>query len=277
MFKVRKALPKINPKLLTSTRILSQRSAVPAVASRATATQKRKLSYADKERLLRVGKRARRGPLDSYQDETEFGKGSALLELSEAAKRSGEYNVWEEEEEEELPEGAAKRKPKVASVRALPGTRLIWVQAPKHVDPRDAIALAAISDPHQGTSYNPAVDAHTALLDAARIAEEQRLADTQRFAGIKEKFASASAPPHAPDVPPGMVVAAGDGADEEDDEEPEGWAGVRAPRAVPKPKTKQQRARKLKLLEEVMLFVLTTLLSLLTTASETRSGAEDRE
>jgi nucleolar protein 53 len=113
---VRKALPKINPKLLTSTRILSQRSAVPAVASRATATQKRKLSYADKERLLRVGKRARRGPLDSYQDETEFGKGSALLELSEAAKRSGEYNVWEEEEEEELPEGAAKRKPKVTSV-----------------------------------------------------------------------------------------------------------------------------------------------------------------
>jgi hypothetical protein len=74
-----------------------------------------------------------------------------------------------------------------------------------------------------------------------------------------------------------MVVAAGDGAEDEDDEEPEGWAGVRAPRAVPKPKTKQQRARKLKLLEEVMPSILVTLPLLLITALETRSGAEDRE
>jgi nucleolar protein 53 len=113
---VRKALPKFNPKSLTSVRMLAQRSAVPAVSSRAapvSAPSKRKLSYAEKERLLRVGKRARRGPLDSYQDETEFGKGSALLEVSEAAKQSGKYDVWAVDEYEDLPEGMSKPKPKV--------------------------------------------------------------------------------------------------------------------------------------------------------------------
>jgi hypothetical protein len=108
-------------------------------------------------------------------------------------------------------------------------------------------------------SYNPTVDAHSALLEAARVAEERRLADATRFAGVKDKFAAAATTANAQalDAPLGMEVGAGEG-DDEDDEEPEGWAGVRAPRSVPKPKTKQQKAKQLKLLEEVPSDILST-------------------
>jgi hypothetical protein len=92
-----KPLSKLNLKSLTSVPILVQRSAVPIVSSGsapASSLGKRKLSYAKKDCVPRVGKRARRGPLDSYQDKTEFEKCSALLEVSEAAKQSGRFDVW---------------------------------------------------------------------------------------------------------------------------------------------------------------------------------------
>lgn len=91
--------------MLSSARILAQRSAVPAVNSRQTSTLKRKkLTHEEKDKLLRVAKRMRRGPFNAVMDPTEFGSGSALLELSEAAKASGRYNVWEEEVQEEVVE-----------------------------------------------------------------------------------------------------------------------------------------------------------------------------
>lgn len=46
-----------------------------------------------------MGKRNVRGPFNAVMDPTEFGAGSALLEVSEAAKASGTYNVWEVETE----------------------------------------------------------------------------------------------------------------------------------------------------------------------------------
>ena len=42
-----------------------------------------------------MGKRMRRGPFNAVVDPTETGEGSALLELSEAAKQSGQYNMWD--------------------------------------------------------------------------------------------------------------------------------------------------------------------------------------
>lgn len=48
-----------------------------------------------------MGKRMRRGPFNSIMDPTEFGNGSGLLELSEAVKKSGTYDAWAEENEEE--------------------------------------------------------------------------------------------------------------------------------------------------------------------------------
>jgi hypothetical protein len=50
----------------------------------------------------------RKGPLNSYMDPTEFGAGSAILEVSEAAKASGKYDPWAdvgEDEEEEIKDG----------------------------------------------------------------------------------------------------------------------------------------------------------------------------
>ena len=104
---------------LTSLAILNERSAVPAVVG-----MKRKpapVSKAEKERLLRTAGRTKRGPLGSHVDGSEMGKGSALMELSEAVKESGKYDVWgnsvvdaDMTEEEEPPETI---KPKPVKVR----------------------------------------------------------------------------------------------------------------------------------------------------------------
>ena len=123
---VRKSLPKYSKAAQTSTKILAQRSAVPAVVSRATAaTVKRKrLTHEDKDRLLRMGKRPRKGPFNAVMDTTEVGAGSALLELSEAAKQSGRYDVWgTDEEESEADEGGEfvpkAKKPKVRKIYCI--------------------------------------------------------------------------------------------------------------------------------------------------------------
>jgi hypothetical protein len=87
-------------------------------------------------------------------------------------------------------------------------------------------------------------------LAAAASAEEQRHIESARLASVKEKITSAVTGIYIPHVPLGMTVDNGEGAEEE--EEVEGGVGVRAPHVVPKPKTKQQRAKKLKLLEEVL-------------------------
>ena len=109
---VRKTLPKFSERVLTSTKILSQRSAVSAVFSRAnsssassaTISEKRKaVTHEDKSRLLRMGKKLRRGPFNAYVDPDQVGEGSAMLELTEAAKKAGTYDVWAEEVPEKVP------------------------------------------------------------------------------------------------------------------------------------------------------------------------------
>ena len=48
----------------------------------------------------------RKGPLNSYVDPTEFGAGSAILEVSEAVKASGGYDPWADDgEDEEVKDG----------------------------------------------------------------------------------------------------------------------------------------------------------------------------
>ena len=41
-----------------------------------------------------MGKRLRRGPFGAFVDPNQVGEGSAMLELSEAAKKAGTYDVW---------------------------------------------------------------------------------------------------------------------------------------------------------------------------------------
>jgi nucleolar protein 53 len=80
---------------LTSTKILSQRSAVPAVSSRTT--KKSPVSYQQKGKLLQIARRPRRGPFNAIIDPTEFGAGSAPVDVSEAVKKSGQYDIWEKD------------------------------------------------------------------------------------------------------------------------------------------------------------------------------------
>lgn len=73
---------------------------MPAVSSRASHARKEdRLTREEKERLLRIGKRKRSGPFNAATDTTEIGKGSALLEPSEAVKQSGTYDIWMEDAE----------------------------------------------------------------------------------------------------------------------------------------------------------------------------------
>lgn len=157
---------------LTSSKILAQRSAVPSVISRVLSSDKKRktpsVSYADKGRLLQLSKRPRRGPFNAVMDPTEFGAGSALLEVTEAVKESGKYDVWD--------------------VQTSEGGN---VKPPTVLHPRSLIELPAVIEPHQGTSYNPPVSAHQELLRAAHTVEEQRLKASEEHKDVREKIAQA--------------------------------------------------------------------------------------
>ncbi|TBU63459.1 P60-like protein [Dichomitus squalens] len=237
---IRKILPKFSERVLTSTKILAQRSAVPAVFSRASASssssttkaEKRKLvTHEDKSKLLRIGKKLRRGPFNAYVDPDQVGEGSAMLELSEAAKKAGTYDVWAEEVPESVP-----------------------VKAPQSHHPRSLISLAAVPSPHEGQSYNPPLTSHQELLRAANEVEEQKYKGVDELEAMKAKMeqarqiAAAEAAVHvAAGVAPGMTVP--EIADQADEEEGEG-AEPPPPKKVPERKTKQQRKKAEKLRAE---------------------------
>ncbi|KAJ6590420.1 ribosome biogenesis protein Nop53/GLTSCR2 [Mycena vulgaris] len=177
---IRSSLPKFKTSELTSTKILAQRSAVPAVVSRTTAKKRKSpLSSEDKNRLLRISKRPRKGPFNTVMDPTEFGAGSATFDLSEAVKSSGAYDPWAPAEEaEEIKDGMETVQPKK-------------VKVPIHGHPRDKIEVPAILEPHQGTSYNPPADAHEELLLKAYGIEEKRVEKAAKLAETKAKFEAA--------------------------------------------------------------------------------------
>ncbi|KAF8465863.1 tumor suppressor protein Gltscr2 [Russula ochroleuca] len=152
-----------------SHQIISQRSAVPAVYAR---PRKSLVSSRDKERLLRIARKDRRGPLNSIVDPSQPGAGSALLEVSEAVKQSGQYNMWSPQAKAVLDDG-------------------LKVKAPDVPNPRAAISLPAVPVPHAGTSYNPPEAAHTALLRAAHEAELRRVQEAEALEATKARFISA--------------------------------------------------------------------------------------
>ncbi|KAF7289443.1 Ribosome biogenesis protein NOP53 [Mycena chlorophos] len=234
--KIRHIVPKFKATDLTSTRILKERSAVPAVFSRpSTATKKRKanLTAEEKDRLLRISKRPRKGPFNSVVDPTEFGSGSASMELSAAVKQSGGYDAWAQEEPVEVKDGLETVQPKK-------------IKPPQHSHPRDAIEVPAIVAPHAGTSYNPPAVAHTELLQNAVEIEEKREAEAIKLAKEKAKFdrARETAVESEPGGRPGMLVP--DIVDDADDDEE---AEV-IPKQMPQRKTKAQRNKAARLLAE---------------------------
>jgi nucleolar protein 53 len=235
--KVRKSLPRYSKAELTSTKILSQRSAIPAVFSRPTKdslASRSKVSRADKERLLRIAKRPRKGPFNAVMDHTEFGAGSALIDVSAAVKHSGSYDPWTVEEVEEVADGLEyTKKPKI--------------KRPELFHPRDVIEVPAVLEPHQGSSYNPPAAAHDELIMEACRLERRRQEEADRLAEVRRKVADARALATGvtEGLPLGMTL----------DEIPtDGEPIIQHDAVVPKKpstrKTKQQRAKALRLREE---------------------------
>ncbi|KAJ7497968.1 ribosome biogenesis protein Nop53/GLTSCR2 [Mycena galericulata] len=233
--KIRKSMPKFKTSELTSTKILAQRSAVPAVVSRTTSKKRKSpLSSEDKNRLLRISKRPRKGPFNSTVDPTEFGAGSASFELSEAVKSSGAYDPWAPvEEPEEIKDGLETVQPKK-------------IKVPVHGHPRDKIEVPAILEPHQGTSYNPPADAHQELLVKAHEIEEKRVEKAAKLAETKARIeqAKVDAEEVTLGVPSGMKLDVGVHVDDDED-----IADTEAiPKKMPPRKTKAQRNKAAKIL-----------------------------
>ncbi|KAJ7319264.1 ribosome biogenesis protein Nop53/GLTSCR2 [Mycena albidolilacea] len=237
--KIRTKLPKFKSSELTSTKILAQRSAVPAVTSR-PAVKKRKspLSYEDKDRLLRISKRPRKGPFNSVVDPTEFGAGSAAFELTEAVKSSGAYDPWAPTGPvEEIKDGLETVQPKK-------------VKVPAHAHPRHKIEVPAILEPHQGTSYNPPADAHQELLLKAHGIEEKRVEKAAKLAETKEKIdqATVEAGDETPGVPAGMKLDEPVPIDIDEDEDASAEV---ISKKMPERKTKAQRNKAARVLIQV--------------------------
>lgn len=228
--RVRKSLPRFSTSLLSSARILSQRSAVPAVFSRTSVNplKRKTLSYEEKGRLLRIGKRPRRGPFNAIMDPTEMGSGSALLDVSEAAKNSGSYDVWN------------ARGP--VDTDSNDSTQ---VKHPKTPHPRSLIALAAVPSPHEGTSYNPLVTSHLDLLRTAHEIEERRLREAQQLEEVQAKVDAIRKARH--DETETVGVALGMTVDvapvDEAQEDAQDGEEARPVRHVPARKTKQERRK----------------------------------
>ena len=120
---------------------------------------------------------------------------------------------------------------------------------------RELIDVPAIVEPHQGTSYNPPVDAHQELLLKAVALEEKRLKDAEKLAAVKVKM------DNAPQEPDGLVVAGMIVTAQIDDEDAEEGAGQEEdgqepslPTKVPERKTKAQKNKAARVLAEVRLF-----------------------
>ncbi|KAI9567611.1 P60-like protein [Boletus coccyginus] len=214
---VRKSLPRYSKRQLTSTKILSQR---PSGA---------KISRADKERLLRIAKRPRKGPFNAIMDPTEFGAGSAAIDVSDAVKYSGGHDLWDAPAVEEIvPDG-------------LEAVRKRTIKKPDVDHPRDVIDVPAVSVPHPGASYNPPVQAHEELLMEAYKVEKRRQEEADRLLESRKKIEQArafAANAVTEGVPTGMVI------DEiKDDKETIVNTPAVVPKRLPAKKTKQQRTR----------------------------------
>jgi nucleolar protein 53 len=177
-------------------------------------------------------------------DPSEYTSGEGTVELSAAVKESGSYDPWSAEANEddmEVDLGLETVKPKK-------------VKPPTTSKPKDTIEVAAVVEPHQGTSYNPPVEAHTELIYKAAEIEKRKLEELERMAETKKKMDSAKMDTddvYETGVPAGMTVdvpAAEDGDEEEQEE-----GGDQPVKKQPKPKTKQQRQKAVKLLAEVRL------------------------
>ena len=114
-------------------------------------------------------------------------------------------------------------------------------------------------EPHQGTSYNPPVDAHQELLLKAAAVEEKRLKGAEKLAAVKTKMDNVPQESDGLDNlgAAGMTVAAQ--IDQEDAEEEKGVEGdghgLSLPTKLAKRKTQAQKNKAARVLAGVRLFL----------------------
>lgn len=129
-------------------------------------------------------------------------------------------------------------------------------QAPTFAKAKDLIDVAAVVEPHQGTSYNPPVEAHSELVVKAAEIEARKVQELERMAVTKKIMDAAkfdSDHVHDITLPAGMLLdkpVEDEEADEVKDDTKEAEPAVKK---VPKMKTKAQKAKAAKLLAEVRL------------------------
>ncbi|KAF8624704.1 hypothetical protein AX17_007035 [Amanita inopinata Kibby_2008] len=237
--KIRHTLPRYSKNRLTSLKILTQRSAVPAVSSRTTNISKKRksvLTSEQKEKLLRIAKRPRKGPFNSVLDPSEYKSGTSIVELSEAVKESGQYDPWLPADIVTVPDGLETVLQK-------------GVKTPSVPHPKQVIDVPAITEPHQGTSYNPPVNAHQELLLRAHEEGEKRQREAEKLAEFKEKIDKLRQEVNEEDegLARGMKL---DEVHSEEEGEKEGDSSIISQRKVSERKTKKQRQRAAKVLSE---------------------------
>jgi nucleolar protein 53 len=122
------------------------------------------------------------------------------------------------------------------------------------------INVPAIVEPHQGTSYNPPVDAHQELLLKAAAVEEKRLKDVEKLAAVKAKMDNALQESDGLDslAAAGMTITSqvdDENAKEEEEVKVEDGQGSFLPAKLPERKTKAQKNKAARVLAEVCLFL----------------------
>jgi len=141
-----------------------------------------------------------------------------------------------------------------------------------HPHPRDDIKVPAVLAPHQGTSYNPAADAHHELLLQAHEIEEKRVREAEKHAEVKKKMDSARRDAVGVHWGPGMVID--ESITVEDHNEREAVVGEMPTKKMPQRKTQAQRKKAVRLLAEVYFSYIFLPLDISTWLSQKRALAE---
>ncbi|KAL5514609.1 hypothetical protein ACEPAG_1925 [Sanghuangporus baumii] len=247
---VRRHTPKFDKTQLSYYKNLTHRSAIPAVFSRASAAPAKKyirITQEEKKRLLRIAQRKRQGPLNSIEDTTKLGQGSALLEPSHAVKQSGTYDVWASQVQGDPHANVDEEKKEFL----LPPVEKPSVKPPQVPSLREEISLPAVVPPHAGASYNPPATEYQELLRIAHEKAEKAEQVSERYARVKdemEKARKAEWSGTKPGVPIGMIVDNLEKSEEEDNNQ--STEELPLPKKPPTRKTKQQRKKAEKLRAE---------------------------
>ncbi|GAA6002608.1 hypothetical protein JCM10207_007590 [Rhodosporidiobolus poonsookiae] len=251
-------------KPLRSDLILAQRSAVPALSSRAVPSAdahakrvKAKLGDVDrktKEKLKRLAGKDGKG-------EGLWGikSGKADEALARAVKEAGTYDAWEQEaqpgedEDTAMNDTIALNDPKKRPAPKAPTSMRAHQLLPSTSHHR------SISIPHPGTSYNPSHEHHQALLDSAHTYHLAAEARENRGEDVKEALDTSRM--LARGVEPWEAYEDEVGSGEEDDDlaivDPEAHAHKELmKRRAARRKTKQQRNAKVRVAAEARALAL---------------------